>query len=1204
MAAPFQQQPLQGGVSLKQEAPQASPYEALLNDQSFADLPEPDQIDYLEQEYLPKVDQSFNQLDPQDRWEYIQSEVIPYVTSGTTKRRSQSVKVQTSDLRPQGMEALDAQLKAQVNQFRNTHPLLVGASELVSPWAGMAEGALQGLSAGGYTPPHQAGETWIRGAQRGVGNLIGGLGGFLGASTLLTPLGAGALYGGASSLNQQADEGRNINNMDWTRVGAQTALGAGTGLLPATFGGRLGTRMLAGAGLGAATGAAPLAIDQMQTQGRIDFSDPAYMQAMLQGAGMGIGSAWLGGPSRIPAVRPKPISLSQVRQQAPPRTLQAHATAQAPPRIIPSQPQNVGQRIQQAGQRLGEFRKLQANKPQEHRNALRQAAIDLHEMLHSDDPTVRIQGQALKKQFEQQAADKYSRTTPGKIRKPGNPHAKQVLAELDIYKEQRQKRATFQGKDKTAQEGIINAGFRMRQTKEGAAKFENMISQKFNPDEKKIIMGRIRDIEDQQKVKATGEKAKKTARREKGIAKRNEINRKRQEERQAAIKRENDRIKAELEKQRVELSDTRKRAKIAQKPKVLQPDQIEQHSDKLLKAYQEGRKGTVDGELARLRGIVRANHAKDGLISAERSAAIQETHARVLDRYYQKKAEFDTEQKSSPKDKLQARIQAKQENLNELESIKAAGGNYSMKTGKGRQKPLHPERLNWDEAKEYVDRNSDAYRYGEAIADAMANDGEVTVRYDSERSGDTGQFEYKRVAPIDFAFNYVRDEKGNILNARLVFHGVNKNGHTGEYYIEPSGPNKKTGTISAILEDPIVHKESFGKARRNGDPNVYFGPRQFTISDIMSRPQRQNAGLTSSTRAMLQEARSILARYESGEAVQAHEVKYAAETIKQTQSEPVNRPQEPKTRQRQNYVGTGNNKTAKVQKTTTLADVIADSLSRDRGNQDTLQAYDTLESMGYDVRPITRDRNTLNTGKQYSVTISGKAYRFSDETLTGFLGHNKIKISTLARGINARGKGFNQERILSMLPDSEAKATFLEEMKMQEVAERDAGWNAMIEDVNNRANDALDKLNQARTMEEYAQALDEIDNNPDFNHLEPTFAEDLGVLIRDVSERLEKAATEGAPEGAASSAGRGAGTPEGNAGKVQTKAIDPEIIRQRRLLLSKPAAAIRKVSRHSEALQEVMAKDTLEVSDLRRMANDLEKLDPENKQTIEKGVDC
>lgn len=582
----------------------------------------------------------------------------------------------------------------------------------------------------------------------------------------------------------------------------------------------------------------------------------------------GLGKA-LGGVSRFlhpeaPPARPR-MGRAEITVQKP------AMEAKVSPAGVEYQSANVSAQKRLAGQQT-------ARKAQNQR-----AAADLHDLLTSQDATKRMQGQALYTQLREAAKDKKYRS--GRVKEAGSQQAREILAEHAILKEKARGTSTTPKKgmpDQKSMALIVKTGRELRQQGgEAKAKFDNYLDRTYDKETKRIINARIgKEIETGKAGnKALSDKVKERTKKRQAQKEetRKALAKKAQDEKRASIKAENDRIAAELKKQ---AEETKVKKKASSAPKVLTPAEIEAQAEQLFQHHQKGEKGTLDAKISKIKSASKADFTKSGL-EKSRSDAINETHARVLDRYNQKKAELESVKEAK---KPQNVVKARAENLKELEDTKKAGGSYDFNTGKGRQKDLKPSQLPWSEVRDSI-TDPEVQAWGDIIDEAMRTDGKVRIRYDAERTGDTGQFEHKEVSPIDWGFNFTYDAAGNPTGTKAVFHAVNKYGHTGEYYLEPSAANPKTGTISAVLEAPVKVR---GEAFRGTDPNVYKGPREFKLGDIMSRPPRRNMGLTSETQAKLAEAKDILSRYEAGETMSAKDINKAARNVKKAQTEQQN----------------------------------------------------------------------------------------------------------------------------------------------------------------------------------------------------------------------------------------------------------------------------------------------------------------------------
>jgi hypothetical protein len=356
---------------------------------------------------------------------------------------------------------------------------------------------------------------------------------------------------------------------------------------------------------------------------------------------------------------------------------------------------------------------------------------------------------------------------------------------------------------------------------------------------------------------------------------------------QARIKKtlETERGQAETETQRafIRKKNAQTTYKAAAKPKkapprVLSEAEIDRRAEELLKLHQQGKKEALNGQRAQLRAVARKDFTKEGL-SADRSRAVNYTHAEILQRADELIAEHDTiEAAKSPTDAeaIKAKATAQSEAQKELDAAKEAGATVDLVQDKGIQAPVHAGQLKWEDVDAYlankVGKQSPVYQIGAKLAEAMKQGKEVTIRYDSERSGDTGQFQRKRVLPTHFDLQKTGD------GYKLVMFATNKQGYTSQYYVEPSVPNAKTGTQSLILETPTIHADK--QVTVNTVPNVYAGPKAFSPRALLDRPVRQTVGLTSQLRLGLTDADAYSGKAASYVAKQAGKGGYIGKAAK------------------------------------------------------------------------------------------------------------------------------------------------------------------------------------------------------------------------------------------------------------------------------------------------------------------------------------
>lgn len=355
----------------------------------------------------------------------------------------------------------------------------------------------------------------------------------------------------------------------------------------------------------------------------------------------------------------------------------------------------------------------------------------------------------------------------------------------------------------------------IKTSKAAWADFCNKIGEKYIPNDVRLIKAKVQDALAKEKA---DQKASKTPVATKQTAK-------------ASPEKTNNSQNEELEQQR------------ANAPKVLDNADIEKTSDELLNHLKKNEKGQLDAKLDAYKKASKADFTKKGLFDKDRAKAINLSYQKVLDRFAQKTAEWEESQK---KQSLTKKVEAKKQNLTDLNRV-----DHNYDTGTFKQHDVGAGALTYDDIEDHL--SEDEKKMAQPIEQAMQKDAKVTIRYDAERTGDTGTFEYKKVSPISWGFKVGED--GHEI---ITFKAYNENGHLSEYYLQPSEANAKTGTISAVLETPTYHEGSEGTAFRGTEPNVYKGPREGKISDIMGRPYRETVGLTSENRKLEQETRDLL----------------------------------------------------------------------------------------------------------------------------------------------------------------------------------------------------------------------------------------------------------------------------------------------------------------------------------------------------------
>lgn len=371
-------------------------------------------------------------------------------------------------------------------------------------------------------------------------------------------------------------------------------------------------------------------------------------------------------------------------------------------------------------------------------------------------------------------------------------------------------------------EKLVTMGVQARKTNEGKAKFENFLSKTYTPDEKRTIYGKIKDAEARAKTKERTET----------ILKENRSG----EERAIYAER--------LRQAKAETVELRKKQKEFQKQEITQQKELGLHAlildnaeilekaEQLLRHHQSGEKGTLEALVKTYKRYASTDFTKQGA-TEERNQAINESYRSVLDQFNHLK------NKSNEKPSVVQMKAGQEQNRLELEKLESQGGRYTPGEDKALQRPVKGLTLEQIKKSAEWDALDAGTKDKAAVAmKAAKENGKVIIEYDAERSGDTGQFKLKTVSPLSLDF----------VDDKLVMYAVNKNGHTGMYYLSASKANNKTG-FSSFTYDITPLKETAGQGFKSLDSNIYLGQQSVPVQEILSRPQRETAGYTSDLEA-------------------------------------------------------------------------------------------------------------------------------------------------------------------------------------------------------------------------------------------------------------------------------------------------------------------------------------------------------------------
>lgn len=459
-------------------------------------------------------------------------------------------------------------------------------------------------------------------------------------------------------------------------------------------------------------------------------------------------------------------------------------------------------------------------------------------------------------QMEAQAGDAYSKAQWASVKAKAQATYQQVLSEAQIKfpataKPQKPVKAYLDPNIPEHNQRILSKvkeGFQsVLKGNEAKARFQESLKKEFDPETQRLINAKIKDVAEQYKGKQAEQQKKRI-----------------------------EQTKAEAQKQK-ELSKVPQTNK--KNPPILDFEKTERLANELIAHAENGQKEVLNAKLSKIRAAAKKDYtAGKNPVSAEESKAINKSYQDVLQSFDDKLKALKEAKSPPPANRLKAKAQ----NLRELRDVNDQGGNYEEGAVQGKQKRVPLDAYTKEEVLDLIEerygKDSAEYRNTDAIGTAMENDGQVSHGYEAERAGDTSTYGVKdKVAPL-----YFKTFNGPNGEPILGYVGINRYGHTANYYIEPSLPSKN-GTRSMITGEVILHKESYGKAQRGTEPNIYFGQRSFDPEYIMKRPYRAEPVPTSETTAKIQNAQQaieVITKAKSGAAIPVKEINAAQKVLK------------------------------------------------------------------------------------------------------------------------------------------------------------------------------------------------------------------------------------------------------------------------------------------------------------------------------------
>lgn len=779
-------QTLQGGISL----------DVLKQDSALVNASDADKAAYLQQVYLPTTDPSFAKASDADKAAY-------------TQHVLQSLKQAVSQPTPANPIQSQQNNPTVQSMLEQQHPIL----DTLSGRA-LNDAALSSLTLGGYQEQIQPHENAIQQFQRGVGHIGGGAITAIGLSPVLTPMGAGAFMGGVGELNNQLNQGKSLNQINPTSIMVNAATGGLMGAIPSAMGASMPTKLITGGLLGAGLGAANVGINQLLNQHQLNFKDPAYLQAILEGMGAGAAFGAMHQPQQAPAERP--IGLTKMAAEN-----KAALAKEAQQRELQTKIQNARQQQEQVNQTQAQLMEkatmniggsgnngeptLKAEISNEPKAVAPEdeefeTAKTIYHGLRSKNVNIRVAAKKLKKAVDDAAKGRVIRGRLVPFTKPEDiarqAKAERIQAHLEIYKEQvkanekEEARKQVEAKREALKKAREIAKLKQKSIRESQKTVELFSN---------LIHGVVKDTLKPQKAQ-TGEI---------------QAMGKDEYARMADQAKEYQALRAKIEKDQNLDQKTRNQLLTAIDQVMGKVTKQPSHFSTVTE-LQAAAKATGKDEYARM-----ATEAQNHLNRQEKTL---NAHIAKLEKLMQK------------------------DNPN-VDAV--LGTQFDLKTGKGQQKSVGALHYTLDQIEEEASQYNSVHQgWMKVIDEAMRKGLKVKINYIAEKNGHTSTYRHKEVSP--YAWKVTK--KGEV-----TFKAYNPDGHETTYHI------RDTEGISKLIDKPEIVEGS--KAFKGVESNVYHGPQEYNLHDVLSRPKRQDPVKDSDLQAMIEETRKTLENVGSEEGV-------------------------------------------------------------------------------------------------------------------------------------------------------------------------------------------------------------------------------------------------------------------------------------------------------------------------------------------------
>lgn len=203
--------------------------------------------------------------------------------------------------------------------------------------------------------------------------------------------------------------------------------------------------------------------------------------------------------------------------------------------------------------------------------------------------------------------------------------------------------------------------------------------------------------------------------------------------------------------------------------------------------------------------------------------------------------------------KEQVKLERQVQNINKLLGKDNANTRAVLETkisvekGTGQQKAVAEGHLTFDQVQdELKDYTTVHQAWAKVIDKAMQAGKRIVIKYRAENAGHTSSYDVKEVTP--YAWEVTQ-------NGKVTFKAYNPDGHETTYHLYDSAEGSHLKTEPTILDTPGF---------KGVEANVYHGPQEYKLNDVLNRPDRPEPVKDSEIQAYLQQVNDIAQHLKEG----------------------------------------------------------------------------------------------------------------------------------------------------------------------------------------------------------------------------------------------------------------------------------------------------------------------------------------------------